>query len=144
MDDNQIIIEADKKYRNRMLLVALILIIIGFFIIQCFQTLSNKLSALAEESPELAIQKAENSYKIIFFVMFVLSLILCIYLYRLGTSILKSGQFPPPGIKVIRDTKLETGKKARSKGRLLRIFSVLFLLMSILVPLMVFLTLRKL
>ena len=144
MDDNQIIIEADKKYRNRMLLVALILIIIGFFIIQYFQTLSNKLSALAEESPELAIQKAENSFKIIFFVMFVLSLGLCIYLFRLGTSILKSGQFPPLGIKVIRDTKLETGKKAKSKGKLLQIFSVLFLLMSILVPIMVFLTLRKL
>lgn len=144
MDDNQIIIKADKKYRKRILLVALILVIIGFFLIQYLQTLSNKLSTLAEKFPERVIREAVNSFKVIFFVMFLLSLGFCIYLYRLGTSILKSGQFPLPGMKVIKDTKLETGEKAKSKGRLLQIMSVLFLMMSILVPVMIFLTLRNL
>ncbi len=143
MDDEQIIIKADKKHRIKILLVALILIIVGFFLLQYFQILLNKLSTLAEESPELAIQKAENTFKIIFSIMFLLSLGLCIYLFKLGTLIVKSGQFPPPGLKVIRDVKLETGQKAKSKGRIVQVLSVIFLMMGIIIPIMIFLTLRN-
>ncbi|HHE39271.1 MAG TPA: hypothetical protein ENL20_11965 [Candidatus Cloacimonetes bacterium] len=141
--DEQIIVKADKNYRKKILLIAFTLIVIGFFLLRYFQALLNRLSTLAEESPGLAIKKAENSLKIIFFVMFLLSLGLCFYLYRLGTSILKSEQFPPPGIKVIKDTKLETGRKARSRGRMLQVLSILFLMMGVLVPITVSLILRN-
>jgi hypothetical protein len=38
---------------------------------------------------------------------------LAVYQIILGRRILKSGRFPPPGMKVIRDTKIETGAKAK-------------------------------
>jgi hypothetical protein len=38
---------------------------------------------------------------------------LAVYQIILARRILKSGRFPPPGMKVIRDTKIQTGAKAK-------------------------------
>jgi hypothetical protein len=41
-----------------------------------------------------------------------------LWFVRLGYRINRSGRFPPPGAKVIRDTPVRTGKKARGLARL--------------------------
>jgi hypothetical protein len=44
-----------------------------------------------------------------------------IYLWRLGSRIVVTGQFPPPGMKVLRDTPVLRDAAARKCGRLLQV-----------------------
>ncbi len=144
MKDEQIVIKADKKYRKKILLIALILVILGFVLLTYFRSRLTEISILAENSPETAIQNMKRTFFIIFMIMFIFGLGLCLYLFKLGRSIIESRQFPPPGIKVLRNIKLETGEKAKAKGKLLQVLSVLFLMLSVIIPLLVFLALRNL
>ena len=42
------------------------------------------------------------------------------YFWSLGTRILRAREFPPPGLRVIRDTPVVTGARAVFRGRLLK------------------------
>ena len=44
-----------------------------------------------------------------------------VYLWRLGTQVARSRQFPPPGRRVVRDTPIVAGDTAARAGRWLRI-----------------------
>jgi hypothetical protein len=46
-------------------------------------------------------------------------------LWRLGTRVVRSGVFPPPGTAVIHDTVVLRGSSARHRGQLLRWFGML-------------------
>lgn len=46
-----------------------------------------------------------------------------VYLWRLGSRIIASGVFPPPGMPVIRDTIVLRGTAATNCGRLLKILA---------------------
>ena len=53
-------------------------------------------------------------------VLFVAALPLlgvAIYLFRTGTAILRCRRFPPPGMDVVRDTPILTGRAAILRGR---------------------------
>jgi hypothetical protein len=50
-----------------------------------------------------------------------------LYVFRLGRSVIKNERFPPPNQKVIRDTKLIEGEKARARGRILVALSLLLI-----------------
>jgi hypothetical protein len=47
-----------------------------------------------------------------------------VYVWRIGARILEAGQFPPPGLRVVRDTAIVTGQPAIMRGRLLRALAV--------------------
>jgi len=42
------------------------------------------------------------------------------YFWRLGGRVIRSNQFPPPGMRVIRDTVVWHGEGARRRGRILQ------------------------
>ena len=46
------------------------------------------------------------------------------YLWRLGQRTIRSGRYPPPGLRVVRDTPVIVGGEAGSVGRLLRALGV--------------------
>lgn len=46
------------------------------------------------------------------------------YLWLLGSRILGSGEFPPPGYRVLRDTPVSTGRSAVLRGRGLEVLAV--------------------
>jgi hypothetical protein len=48
------------------------------------------------------------------------------YVWRIGARTLEAGQFPPPGVRVVRDTPIVTGRPAIMRGRLLRAFALAF------------------
>lgn len=45
---------------------------------------------------------------------------LAVYLWSLGARVLRAGQFPPPGYRVIRDTPVVGGQAAVLRGRAFR------------------------
>lgn len=51
-----------------------------------------------------------------------------VYLWRLGVRIKASLRFPPPGLRVIRDTVIMDGADARRRGILLQVLAVVLLL----------------
>ena len=52
-------------------------------------------------------------------------LFLSAYLWRLGARIVHSGVFPPPGMRVVRDTPVLLGGAAVRRGRLLKVLGLL-------------------
>ena len=46
-----------------------------------------------------------------------------VYLWRLGSRIARARRFPPPGLRVVRQTVVLTGAAASRRGRLLQILA---------------------
>ncbi|MDH3378118.1 MAG: hypothetical protein OEQ39_14320 [Gammaproteobacteria bacterium] len=46
------------------------------------------------------------------------------YLWSLGRRTLRAREFPPPGLRVIRDTRVITGEAAGSRGRQLKLLAL--------------------
>ena len=49
---------------------------------------------------------------------------LAAYLWVLGERVVRAREFPPPGLRVIRDTPIVTGERAVSRGRLLKVLAL--------------------
>ena len=131
---NEKIVKTDKDFRKKVLLITLLLVVAGIIFILCFQNYLTGLRSLAEEYPELALQRIINSMKIIIFSVMIIYAGAGIYFLRLGILTIKASQFPPPGIKVIKDTRLIEGKNAVRKGIIIIILSMLFIISGILLP----------
>lgn len=56
---------------------------------------------------------------------------LAAWLWRFGAQVLVAGRFPPPGIRVIRDTFVLLGDAARRRGRLLQAAAVTLVLCTV-------------
>jgi hypothetical protein len=55
-------------------------------------------------------------------------LALAVYLWRTAGRVLAAGQFPPPGMRVVRDTPVLRGTKALRRGRIIQGVSVVLVL----------------
>lgn len=131
---NEKIVKADKSFRKRILLITFLLIMTGIIFVLYFQNYLAGLRLLTEEYPELALQRIISSMKIIIFMLMFIFVGAGIYFLRLGILTIKTSQFPPPDIKVIKDTRLIEGKNAVRKGIIIIIFSMLFIISGILLP----------
>jgi|SRR5215471_13169770 len=49
---------------------------------------------------------------------------LAVYLWALGGRVVRGREFPPPGLRVIRDTPVVTGERAVFRGRLLKVLAL--------------------
>ncbi len=47
-----------------------------------------------------------------------------VYLWRLGGRTLQANRYPPPGLRVVRDTPVAVGETAARRGRALQIMAV--------------------
>ena len=131
---NEKIIKTDKNFRKKILLITLFLIVAGIVFIFYFQNYLAGIKLLAEEYPELALQRIIYSMKIIIFMLMIIFAGAGIYFLRLGILTMKTSQFPPPRVKVIKDTRLIEGKNAVRKGVIIIILSLLFIISGILLP----------
>lgn len=46
------------------------------------------------------------------------------YLWSLGGRVVRAREFPPPGLRVIRDAPIVTGERAVFRGRLLKLLAI--------------------
>jgi hypothetical protein len=56
---------------------------------------------------------------------------LAVYQILLARRVLKSGQFPPPGMRVVRDTKIKTGGKAKKVAISLIVLSSIVIVITL-------------
>ncbi|MFC1887788.1 hypothetical protein ACFLYK_03165, partial [Candidatus Cloacimonadota bacterium] len=78
-----------------------------------WQDYYSDLTDLAESHPEQALTKLVNLVKAIVYINPLITAVFMIYLIVVGAKTYRSEQFPPPGVKVIRDTKLTEGDNAK-------------------------------
>jgi hypothetical protein len=127
----QDIVPADKEYRKRFIFFLVLIVIVFAVTILSIKSYLDQMAQLTRENPNLAAEK----------VMFLLKwwmglgslpiLGLAVYQILLARRVLKSGQFPPPGMKVVRDTKIKTGGKAKKVALSLIVLSSIIVVITL-------------
>jgi hypothetical protein len=119
------IIRADKRYRKRILTIYLISVLMGIVLIGWGFPLAKNYTEL------LQLKTALRMFEIIFSLLCLSIAAAGLYGCAIGRRILESGQLPPPGMKVIADTRLIWGKEAKIWGRLMVVISMLVVFLAL-------------
>ncbi len=83
---------------------------------------------LQEQEPRVVLWVMEAVVAVIF-----LSVVpLAVYLYWLGRQVVRYRQLPPPGMKVIVDTRVIEGDPAVTRGRIVMVLAVILLAVGLL------------
>ena len=123
------IIPADKGLRNKTIILVII-IVLAVMIVGPY--LSGYLADLRQEGverPELAYPKIITLMKWVLGSAALLITLTGAYLLMIAFRSLKAGRYPPPGMKVIKDTRVKTGRPAKIMAYLLIFNSVAIILL---------------
>ena len=115
------IVPADKKHRSLARITAVLLTILGLLALGLLYGHLGKIEKRAEENPRAAEEAEQQVLRLAATALWVggLSLVgMGAWFWRLGRRINRAGRFPPPGMKVIRDTRVRTGAEARTLANL--------------------------
>lgn len=119
------VVRADKKYRSKILVIFALLVLLGIGFIGWLLPLG--IEYLRRLDAETAILVIETILVLIF-----LGLVpFAFYLLMIGRRVIKHERFPPSGMKVIRDTILIKGDKARLRGQVLVFLSIFLILIGL-------------
>ena len=121
----KVVIKTDKRYRRNLFTVYLILIAVGVAVVKwgipAFR------SYLMELPPKSLVETVEATIHI-FLMLFIPA---AAYLIFIGRKICIFKAMPYPGMKVIHDTVVVTGKKALLRGWSLMVLGAIMILMVI-------------
>ena len=120
------IIRPDKNYRKRVFSLYVVLVLIGVVFMGWVLPWSK---AYTEQlDPENALRTMKFTLVVVF-----LSIIpIAIYILTLGRKMVKHERFPPPGMKVLRETLVIKGARARLRGRVLVVLSLVLIFLALL------------
>jgi hypothetical protein len=128
---NQDIVLADKEFRRRFVLLLVLIVIVFVVTILSMKGYLDQTGPLTRGSPNLAIKKVVLLLKWWMGLGSLPILGLAVYQILLARRILKSGRFPPPRMKVIRDTKIQTGAKAKKVAISLIVLSSIIIVLTV-------------
>jgi hypothetical protein len=122
-----VIIPADKKYRKKAAFGLLVFLLISLACVQALVWEFKGIEALAETDGGEALGKIRKLVTALSAANAVVSVALALWFFALAYRILESGQYPPPGMRVFRDTRLRTGRQARAGAALQAAVALLLL-----------------
>jgi len=125
------IIYADKGSLKKILLVFLLVGILSLILVQYISSLVQQLDVV--ETQQMAIEKLIFIFRTSTLLFSVVLVFFGIYLFYVGVRVTKSNQFPPPGMKVFRDTKVSTGSRAKAFSILLIVSSFISIICGVIV-----------
>ena len=131
MEDRRLLIKADKRLRVVVILLIGIVLAAAVFSVNLLSKYMMKVQSEADVDPELAIMKMVNILKAVVYINPIIFLLVFIYFVFLGTRTFRSQQYPPPGVKVIRDTYLVEGKKAKTFGIALWVLASILIIFAL-------------
>jgi low temperature requirement protein LtrA len=120
---NQDLLPADKEFRKRFIIFLVLVVIVFAVAILSMKNYLDQMAPLTRENPDLGAKKVILLLKWWLGLGSLPILGLGLYQILLARRVLKSGQFPPPGMKVVRDTKIRTGNKAKKTAIALIVLS---------------------
>jgi hypothetical protein len=110
---NTDLIPADKELRKKFI-IFLVIVTLAFIVLEPhIKAYVDQINQLSKREPELALKKTMLLLKWSMRVVFLALLGMGGYLILLARRTLRSGQYPPPDMRVIRDTRLRTGNQAK-------------------------------
>ncbi|NUQ60936.1 MAG: hypothetical protein HUU20_00500 [Pirellulales bacterium] len=112
------VVRADPRLRRRAVLLVCLLALSGLAILWLLQARLGAIRELAETDLDRAISRAVGLIRVIASIAALSFLGMAVWFGRLSWQIQSTGQYPPPGTKVIRDTLVRTGHRARRLGNL--------------------------
>jgi len=136
------IIPADKGLRNKTIILVIGIVLIAMIL---GPYLSGYLADLRQEGgvrPELAYPKMISMMKWVLGSAALGIILTGVYLLVIAFRALKAGRYPPPGMKVIKDTRVKTGRQAKIMAYLL-IFNSLAITLLIGLVLFLFVTMAE-
>lgn len=110
---NERMIRADRTLRKKVIIWAVFFGLAGVLIIQVVYSAFDGLESLAETDPEQALSSLKKILTAITVTNAFGSSLFAFYFVSVAARILASGRYPPPGMRVLRDTRVRTGKKAK-------------------------------
>lgn len=119
--------KADPAARRQALLVVVVGACIGALLIAAFERYRVPLKDWVLADPERGRAVLLLLAALVLAPLFAFSA----YLWRLGEKVLRAREYPPPGLRVIRDTPVLTAEKAVSRGRLLKALAAGFLVAAV-------------
>ncbi len=107
------IVPADAKQRKLVLLAVAAILVVSAAALWWLDRRLDVVDRLAEDNLAAAAERARALVGTVVLFAGVVIVGLGMWLFRLGVLINRSGRFPPPGMKVIRDTVVRTDSRAR-------------------------------
>ncbi len=128
---NQDIVPADKELRRKFMVFLIFSVIAVLFVAPYFNDYMNQIKQISKQNPDLAFRKSMLLLKITLGFVFLILVSIGIYSVVIARKVLKSGQYPPPGMRVIRDTRLRTGTQAKMAAISLIILSCVLVIFAV-------------
>ncbi|MBZ5538526.1 MAG: hypothetical protein LAO31_21485 [Acidobacteriia bacterium] len=112
--------KADPAVRRQVVLVLVITTCVEALLIVGLRLYHDPLRDWILSGPGTSAQRVKLVFLLLASAIISPLLALAVYLWSLGGRILRAREFPPPGVRVIRDTPVITGERAVFRGRLLQ------------------------
>lgn len=122
------LISADPQLRARLLVWGTCVVGMGIGCLFFLKGRLDRLAALSTAAPELAAEQFQRLAVRVAALLLVLTGAVGSLGSYLALRILRTGQYPPPGLRVVRDTPLRTGRPARRVALLLGTLAALVFL----------------
>lgn len=123
---------ASKRLLAVTLALVTVLVIIGVVLLQkVLPAYLDYLRTLSQTDPDRLREEYERAFFWMFGLMGVLGALIGLHTFRLGVRTRRAGEFPPPGVKVIVDTRILRGTRAQRMALGLMIGGAVFALAAV-------------
>ena len=129
--------EADPRARMTAVVLLLVIGVAGVVLISVTNRYLAGLAALAETQPEAALARGMFAFKLGALAGGLGLMLLAAYVAHLSARVRRSERFPAPGVRVVRDTRIIEGQRAKRRGDIGLLLAVLIGSSGILLPVIV-------
>lgn len=116
-----------KVGRGRAAVLIILILVFGFFLIHGLTGYLKDLKDVAGDNPELAFAKLTRFSFMFLVINAIITFFFAAYFALIGWRTWKNNRFPPPGVKLLRSTKVHTGVHAKAIAVTCMIIALLML-----------------
>jgi len=125
------VIKADGALKKKIFLFYVVVAIAGIIVFKLSYDYLQELRVLAQEDINTAVDRMLFFIHVWLAVSIVAIVAVGGYLLWFALRVLRSGQMPPPGTRVIRDMKVIDGERAMKRAKVLIVASVLLVVIGL-------------
>lgn len=136
--------KADRRLRIQLLLFLVVMTVAGAGAILVMERYLSRMTDAATNEPERAAREIFDLLRLFMLAAGIGMLVLCGSIARFSMKVIAEARFPPSGARVVRDTPILTGQKARLRGWGGVVAAVIMLVLGLALPWLPDLLLRPL